>query len=101
MQIVIIEPNEKARIEEIGGSLREMQQIVGGCIESVPFEDLPELRIVCNEEGKLLGLEDNFINYDDIICGTAFICKNGKEDFAGLTDDEAEQVLELFNGIAE
>ena len=101
MQIVIIEPNEKARIEEIGGSLREMQQIVGGLIETVPLDELSELVIVCNMEGKMKGLEDNFINYDDIICGTAFICKNGKEDFAGLTDDEAEQVLELFNGIVE
>ena len=101
MKIVIIEPNEKARVEEIGGSLCEMQQIVGGLIETVPLEELPELRIVCNQEGKWKGLEDNFANYDDIICGIAFICKNGKEDFAGLTDDEAEQVLELFNGIAE
>ena len=98
MKIVIIEPNEKARIEEIGGSLREMQQIVGGNIESVPFEDLPELRIVCNEEGKLLGLEDNFVNFDDIICGTAFICKAGKEDFESLTDEEAEMALEILNG---
>lgn len=101
MQIVIIEPNEKARIEEIGGSLREMQQIVGGNIESVPFEDLPELRIVCNEEGKLLGLEDNFYNYDDIICGTAFVCKAGKEDFESLSEEEAEQVLEILNGREE
>ena len=101
MQIVIIEPNEKARIEEIGGSLREMQQIVGGNIESVPFEDLPELRIVCNEEGKLIGLEDNFFNFDDIICGTAFICKAGEEDFEGLSDEEAEQVLEILNSREE
>ena len=101
MKIVIIEPNEKACVEEIEGNLREMQQIVGGLIETVPLEELPELRIVCNQEGKYRGLEDNFANYDDIICGIAFICKNGKEDFAGLTDDEAEQVLELFNGIAE
>ena len=101
MQIVIIEPNEKARIEEIDGNLREMQQIVGGNIESVPFEDLPELRIVCNEEGKLLGLEDNFYNYDDIICGTAFVCKAGKEDFESLSEEEAEQVLEILNGREE
>ena len=101
MKIVIIEPNEKARVEEIGGSHREMKQIVGGGIESVPFEELPELCVICNNEGKEIGLEDNFENYDDIIFGTAIICKGGEEDYESLTDDEAEQVLELFNGIAE
>ena len=101
MKVVIVEPCAEARVEEIGGSLREMQQIVGGNIKSVPFEDLPELRIVCNKEGELLGLEDNFYNYDDIICGTAFVCKAGKEDFESLSDEEAEQVLEILNSREE
>lgn len=101
MQVVIVEPCTAACVKEIDGSLEAMQSIVGGRIESVPFEEKPQLCIVCNEEGKLLKLEDNFVNYDDIIVGTAFICKRGVEDFESLTDAEAEQVCEILNSSDE
>lgn len=101
MKIVVIEPCENARIEEIEGELLEMQHIVGGYIESVPFEDIPGLVIVCDKDGNLKGLEDNFENFDDVICGTAFICRGGEEDFESLTDDEAQQVCEIFNSFEE
>lgn len=101
MKIVIVEPCAQARVEEIGGSLREMQQIVGGNIEGVPFEENPKLCVVCNDEGKLIGLEDNFVNSDDIICGTAFICRHNGIEFEGLTDEEAEFVCEILNSKEE
>lgn len=96
MKIAVIPPNEKVQVREIEGTLEEMQEIVGGYIETVLFEELPGLLIVCNEEGKLLGLEDNFYNFNDIICGTAFVCKTEGEEFVGLTDEELKQVKDLL-----
>lgn len=61
MKILVIKPNEKVQVREIEGELEEMQEIVGGHIETVPLEEKPELLIVCNEEGKLLGLTDEQI----------------------------------------
>ena len=45
-------------MKEIGEELEDLQHEVGGYIEAVyPFED--EVAIVCNEEGKLEGLDLN------------------------------------------
>ncbi len=110
MKIVVVEPNKKAYTKEITGTLESMQEIVGGYIECVPFGTMRNeiivggtvnnWVIVCNEEGKLKGLEPNFPygNYD-IICGTAFICGVVGEDFVGLTDNEAEDVMQMFESV--
>ena len=53
-----------------------MQKVGDGYIESVyPFKDDPKITIICNEEGKLNGMELNLAVYDssheimDIIAG--------------------------------
>ena len=96
MKILVIKPCEKVEIREIEGELEEMQEIVGGHIETVPLEEKPELLIVCNEEGRLLGLEENFFNFNDIICGTAFVCGMDGEELIGLTDEQIEEIKGLF-----
>lgn len=79
IEVLYIEPMKKARFIEIGENLASMQETVGGMIEEyMPFED--EVAIVCNEEGKLRGMELNRAifnedgNLQDIICGSFFIC---------------------------
>lgn len=101
MKVVIVEPHKKARIEEIGRELEDLQEIVGGYIEAIyPFDD--PVALVCNDEGKLMGAELNRALYDDrgnvydIICGTFFVCGLGLEDFDSLTDDLARKYLKLF-----
>lgn len=32
----------------------------------------------------------------DIVCGTFFICGLGEEDFASLTDELAEKMMQIF-----
>lgn len=57
MKVLVVEPQKPCRVQEIDG-LAAMQQIVGGDIEAVyPFQDSAAL--VCNAEGKLLGLPMN------------------------------------------
>ena len=52
MRVLIIEPRKCPHVAEIDGSLKSMQEIVGGYIEAIcPFAD--KVAIVCNEEGKL------------------------------------------------
>ena len=58
MTILVVEPMKPPTVQEIDGSLESMQRIVGGDIEAVyPFDD--PVAIVCNEEGKMLGLPMN------------------------------------------
>lgn len=103
MKVVYIEPNKDAEIRNIGTGLKAMQDIVGGCIQAIyPFDD--PIAIVCNDEGKMNGLELNRgLTYDngelyDIIAGTFFIClaRPDSEDLEGLTDELASKYLKMF-----
>ena len=52
MRVLIIEPRKCPHVAEIDGSLKSMQEIVGGHIEAIcPFAD--KVAIVCDEESKL------------------------------------------------
>ena len=58
MIVLAIQPGKMPEQVELDGSLESMQAFVGGSIQAVyPFSD--PVAIVCNDEGKLLGLEHN------------------------------------------
>ena len=58
IRVVLLEPGREARVTEINSSLPGLQRAVDGRIEAVglPGEDAV---LICNEEGKLLGLPLN------------------------------------------
>ena len=79
MKILLIEPGKQPVLKEIDGSLKSMQEVVGGTIQALyPFEE--PVALICNDEGKLLGLPLNRALRDetgqiyDIIAGTFFLC---------------------------
>ena len=97
IKTVLVEPGKKAKVTEI----ENLQKIVGGYIECIyPFED--NVGIICNEEGKLIGLEPNRVLRDDngnavdIIFGTFIITGLTEDDFGSLTDEQANYYAELF-----
>lgn len=96
MKIVLVEPGKPSRAAEIDGSLASMQQLVGGAIQAVyPWEDRAAL--VCNDEGKLIGLPLNRAIEDyDVIAGTFFICGLGEDNFTGLTEQQLERYQKMF-----
>ena len=104
MQVVIVEPQKKPVVQDIGSDLESMQQIVGGLIEALyPFDE--PVALICNEEGKLLNLplnralRDDEGNVYDIISGTFFLCAAplDSDHFAGLSDQQAKTYLERFS----
>lgn len=101
IQVVLCEPRKKARIATIINTLASLQQIVGGNIEAVyPFDD--PVAIICNEEGKINGLELNRALRDesgriyDILAGTFLVVGLGDEDFTSPTPDHLEKYRKLF-----
>ena len=103
MKVLVVEPQKPCRVQEIDG-LAAMQQIVGGDIEAVyPFQDSAGL--VCNAEGKLLGLPMNrpLLDEDrlpyDIICGTFFVAGLGQQDFVSLTDEQIQRYKSLYDNV--
>lgn len=79
-----------------------MQDIVGGAIQTVyPFRD--KAAIVCNDEGKLIGLPPNRFLRDengqpyDVLCGAFFVIGVGREDFVSLTDKQVETYKNMYS----
>lgn len=63
------------------------------------------MAVVCNEEGKNLGLSFNRPLLDehglpyDIICGTFFVAGLGAEDFVSLTDEQIQKYKAMFDSV--
>ena len=90
MKVLMVEPHKNAYESDIGNDLKSMQEAVGGSIEAAYFFEEP-VALVCNEEGKINGLELNrsVRNEDneimDIVVGTFFICGLNEDNFDSLT----------------
>lgn len=103
MTVLIVEPGKVPRAAEMENSLEAMQKAVGGLIQAVyPFAD--PVALVCNEEGKLLGLPLNRILRDeagqiyDVIAGNFFLCAAPPEGehFDSLTEEQLVYYQALF-----
>ena len=75
-----------------------------GYIQAIyPFPD--KAAVVCNEEGKNLGLPFNRPLFDendlpyDIICGTFFVAGLGVEDFVSLTEEQIRRYKEHYDRV--
>lgn len=103
MKILLVEPGKEPVLSEIDGILQSMQEVVGGTIQAIyPFEE--SVALICNDEGKLLGLPLNRALRDeagqiyDIVAGTFFLCRapQGNDSFKGLTEEECEILQQRF-----
>lgn len=108
MKVLIVEPLKKPYAKKITNSLSSMQEIVGGLIQAIyPFEDDPEIALICNDEGKLLGLPLNRALRDeegkiyDIVSGTFLLCSAPPDrgNFAGLSDEQIKKYTKKFRNI--
>ena len=103
MRVLVVEPGHRPEVKEINDSLKEMQGIVGGYIQSIcPFEE--PVALVCNDEGKLMdlpanrGLRDENGQIYDIVFGTFFLCgaPADSDHFTSLTPEQIEQYRKMF-----
>lgn len=84
IRAIVKRPDEKfGHVTNISNSLKNLQRVVDGPIEVVPFAS--NMAIICNEEGKLRGLDKNFIirhaYSTDIIVGECAIVGVDGEEF--------------------
>lgn len=97
IKILVVEPNKEPVEKIIHNRLKDKQHIVGGLIEyaSVPSDD--NALVVCNEEGKLLGLKPNRKIGNDIIAGTFLIVgDNDTGEDRSLTKEQIEKYKNVF-----
>ena len=103
IDVIMVEPRKPPKVITLEDSLEAMQKAVQGHIEEyMPFPD--EVAIICNEEGKMRGMELNRAIYDeegrmmDIIAGPFFLayapCES--ENFLSMPENVREKYMEIF-----
>lgn len=84
---VIYCPANSAPVEKvISNTLKAMQELVGGNIEA--HGATTGTALICNEEGRILGMPENMSAPFAGLCGDVFLCGTDGEDFASIADDE-------------
>ena len=88
-----IEPNQLPKKIEVKNNLYSKQNLVGGNIEYCRILDDDNVVLICNEEGKINGMEPNRDIGHDIIFGPFLIVGDDYENgsFKSLTE---KQILE-------
>lgn len=100
MNVLVVEPLKPPYEKEIDPGLESLQHEVDGYIECLGLDE--DACIICNEEGKINGLELNRAIRDehgriaDIIAGTFLVVGSGEEDFGSLTPQQMEKYKKKF-----
>lgn len=107
MKVLVIEPNQKPYAKEVSGTLKSLQGFVGGLVQAIyPFEE-ENIALLCNEEGKLLGLPLNRALRNesgkiyDVISGTFLLCSapSDSDKFESLSEEQIKRYTEKFEKI--
>ena len=102
LSVLKIAPGQHPQQVEIDNNLKALQEAVGGTIAAVyPFAD--PVAIICNDDGKLMGLPLNRALRDengemyDAVAGTFLVVGLGEEDFVSLSPELAQKYEEEFH----
>ena len=104
MRIIVVEGGKRPYEMELEHDLESLRRCVGGDIEAVYEPGGRDAALICNDEGKLLGLPLNRALRDeegeiyDIIAGTFFVCgaPPDSESLTSLTDEQVNYWLKRF-----
>ncbi len=99
--VVKVEPMKAPVIDTLVNDLDSLQKAVSigaseqGLIELVYLED--NVSILCNEEGKLIGLEPNRRLGDDILCGVFYVVAEDRNgSLKSLSHAQQDKYLRQF-----
>ena len=110
LRVILCKPDETAKVVEIVDELESMQGLVRGYIqEYMPFHSeidprYDDVAIICNEEGKMMGLPPSRAIVDedgrviDVIAGPFFICYAPLESerFLSMPEDLEEEFRKRY-----
>ena len=106
MKCIKIEPHKKPELVEVGGDLESLQKAVDGYIEvTYPWDDF--VGVICNEEGKINGMElnralrDEYGEIYDIVAGTFLIVGLTDDNFGDIPEDLVDKYLKMFESPEE
>lgn len=95
MRIIIKRPGQRPEVVGIKNTLEALQEAVGGYIEAVTFAE--DAAFICNEEGRLLGLQNNCTVLGIPFVGPVLAVGVAGEEFRSLHDEQLQPMLELLD----
>ena len=95
--VVIKEPGQAPKVEPLfNNTLEAFQEAVGGYIETVTIAE--DLVIICNEEGRLMGLPFNVTVANVGFVGTVIAAGVNGCEFASIKSRHVPTVIKLLEG---
>ena len=94
IRVLKVEPGRAPEEITMPNTLEAIQTAVGGDIEVVGLDSGAVL--ICNEEGKLMGLPANRQVGGDTIAGTFLIAGSADGEFCSLSDEETARYAREF-----
>ena len=90
LRVLYKEVGKNPKVKIIENTLEAKQDLVGGLIEVIPYNDL---LLICNDEGKINNLLPNVVFDYDYIAGNCFVVGDdyANGDFKSLTNEEIER----------
>ncbi len=107
IKVLKVSPCKAPEVVTLTNELEELQKAVSieadyvGLIEIIAIDD--DICILCNEEGKLIGLPPNRRIGHDVICGTFYILGEDSEEgeLTSLSDKDIEKYKAIFADTSE
>ena len=102
LNLLLVKPNELPKKITIKNTLKEKQKLVDGLIEYVYLPNCNDVVLICNEEGKLLGLPPNRDIGYDIVCGDFLIVGDDPElgEDRSLTEEQITKYSKMFDELS-
>ena len=99
--VLMVEPGKAPKVTTLTNTLDDLQKAVSigapsqGLIEIITLEE--DVCILCNEEGKLIGLEPNRRLGKDILVGVFYVTgQNDEGDLTSLSESKMQKYAKLF-----
>ena len=99
--VVMVEPGERPKVTTLKNDLDALQKAVSigadyqGLIELISLEAGVDL--LCNEEGKLIGLDWNRCVGNDVIAGVFYVVgADGSGNLVSLSEAQQKKYIEMF-----
>ena len=106
IKVLMVEPGKAPVVTTLKNDLRSLQKAVSigadsvGLIEIIGIDD--DVCILCNEEGKLIGLEPNRRFYNDVLVGVFYIVgEDGEGNLTSLPQKSIDYYTEYFSKIED
>ena len=104
IKVLKVAPFLPPKVIALENNLTALQEAVSigadyrGLIEVIDLDE--KTCIICNEEGKLIGLEPNRRFFGDILCGIFYVVgQNRRREFVSLSEEQIEQYSQIFANI--